>query len=41
MLASDLIEEENRWVFYDDEETEFLVEIGGRILEDLLNEGVL
>ena len=31
MLASDLIEGEERWVFYDDEETEILVEIANAV----------
>ena len=38
MLAADLIEGEERWMFYDDEETEILVEIGNVIYTELLIE---
>ncbi len=31
MLASDLLEGEERWIFYDDEETEILVEISNAL----------
>ena len=36
MLAQDLVEGEDRWIFYDDEETELLVEAGNFIFNDLL-----
>lgn len=38
MLANDLIEAEDRWVFYDDEETEILVEISNALYTELLIE---
>ena len=38
MLAADLIEGEERWMFYDDEETEILVEIGNVIYTELMIE---
>lgn len=38
MLAADLIESEDRWVFYDDEETEILVEIANGIYTEMLIE---
>jgi hypothetical protein len=38
MLASDLIEAEERWIFYDDEETEILVEISNALYTELLIE---
>ena len=36
MLAQDLVDGEERWIFYDDEETELLVEAGNFIFNDLL-----
>jgi hypothetical protein len=38
MLAGDLMEGEERWVFYDDEETEILVEISNAVYTELLIE---
>lgn len=38
MLAGDLLEAEERWVFYDDEETEILVEVSNAIYTELLIE---
>jgi hypothetical protein len=38
MLAQDLIEGEERWTFYDDEELELLVEIGNFITITLVLE---
>ncbi len=38
MLAQDLIEGEERWTFYDDEELELLVEIGNFIVISLFVE---
>ncbi len=38
MLAADLIEGEDRWVFYDDEETEILVEIANALYTEMLIE---
>lgn len=38
MLASDLMEAEDRWIFYDDEETEILVEISSALYTELLIE---
>lgn len=38
MLAQDLMEGEDRWIFYDDEETELLVECGNAIFYELLLE---
>ena len=38
MLAQDLVEGEDRWIFYDDEETELLVECGNVIFYELLME---
>lgn len=40
MLASDLLEGEERWIFYDDEETEILVEISNAIYTEVLIEVV-
>ena len=36
MLAQDLVEGEDRWIFYDDEETELLVEAANFIINDLV-----
>lgn len=36
MLASDLLEGEERWIFYDDEETEILVEIANALYTELI-----
>ena len=33
MLAQDLVEGEDRWIFYDDEETELLVETANLIFQ--------
>lgn len=38
MLAGDLIENEDRWVFYDDEETEILVELSNAVYLELVIE---
>lgn len=38
MLASDLLESEPRWQFYDDEEAEILIEISNVIYRELLFE---
>ncbi len=38
MLAQDLIEGEERWTFYDDEELELLVEISNFIVVSLVVE---
>jgi hypothetical protein len=38
MLAADLIEAEERWIFYDDEETEILVEISSAVYTEMLIE---
>ena len=40
MLAADLLEGEERWLFYDDEETETLVEIAQIVYEILVREVV-
>lgn len=40
MLAADLLEGEERWLFYDDEETETLVEISQIIYEILVREAI-
>ncbi len=40
MLASDLLEGEERWIFYDDEETEILVEIANALYTELIIEMV-
>lgn len=36
MLAQDLVEGEERWIFYDDEETELLVEISNIIFYNMI-----
>lgn len=36
MLASDLLESEARWQFYDDEEAEILIEVSNVIYRELL-----
>jgi hypothetical protein len=38
MLAADLMEGEERWVFYDDEETEILVEVSNAVYTEILIE---
>lgn len=40
MLATELIENEERWLFYDDEETEVLVELSNSVYKMLLTETV-
>ncbi len=40
MLAGDLMEGEERWVFYDDEETEILVEVANAIYTELLIDSI-
>ena len=40
MLAQDLVDGEERWIFYDDEETELLVEAGNFIFNDLVLETI-
>lgn len=40
MLAADLLEGEERWLFYDDEETETLVEISHIVYEILVRETI-
>ena len=40
MLAADLLEGEERWLFYDDQETETLVEIAQIVYEILVREVV-
>lgn len=37
-LAQELIEGEEKWLFYDDEETEILIEISYAINEQLISE---
>jgi hypothetical protein len=41
MLALEVMEGEHKWLFYDDEETEILVEVAYLIGEALVNELVL
>ena len=41
MLATDLMENEERWLFYDDEETEVLVEVSTAIYSILLKEATM
>lgn len=41
MLALEVMENEHKWLFYDDEETEILVEVAFVIGETLVNELVL
>ena len=36
MLAQDLVEGEDRWIFYDDEETELLVEISNSVYYEVV-----
>lgn len=38
MLAQDLVEGEERWIFYDDEETELLVEASNTVFHEMLEE---
>jgi hypothetical protein len=40
MLAQDLVEGEEKWIFYDDEETELLVETSNIIFYQLVEEMV-
>ena len=39
MLANELVENEERWLFYDDEETEVLVEVSNYIFMTMVKEG--
>lgn len=38
MLANELVENEERWLFYDDEETEVLVEVSNHIFLMIVKE---
>lgn len=38
MLASEVVEAEDRWIVYDDEQTEVGVELGDLIFENLIRE---
>lgn len=41
MLATELMENEERWLFYDDEETEVLVEISNAVYNIMLREAAV
>jgi hypothetical protein len=38
MLASDLIDLENKWIFYDDEEAEILIELSESIYDEIISQ---
>lgn len=38
MLANDMVDNEMRWLFYDDEETEVLVQISSMVAANIMKE---
>ena len=38
MLANDMVDNEMRWLFYDDEETEVLVQISSMVAVNIMKE---